>query len=145
MLVESLPNRIGNVIKGRRNQIWVKKWQQPGHECILDGNWTKSAYSISCIVYVFALLCVLSVAALAFCSLSVLMVSRASPSCLSAISFRRTASSNWLFRNCVSSSRRRISCFRPSNSTYKRQAVLANQTFLILFIGAQAYTCYDSL
>lgn len=57
----------------------------------------------------------------AFCSLSVLMVSRASPSCLSAISFRRMASSNWLLRNCVSSSRRRFSCFSPSNSTYKRR------------------------
>lgn len=56
MLVESLPNRTGNVIKGSCNQIWVKKWQQPGHECILDGNWTKSVYSISCIVYIYLVL-----------------------------------------------------------------------------------------
>lgn len=53
-----------------------------------------------------------------FCSRSLFRAFSASSSWLSEISFRRNASSNWLFRKTVSSSKTLISCFRPSYSTF---------------------------
>lgn len=56
-----------------------------------------------------------------FISRSLFRASKASSNWLSEMSFRRSASSNWLLSRAVSSSRTLISCFRPSYSTWKNE------------------------